>query len=74
MKINHKIIRTVLSSIGIALFIVSIVFKLKDIFLYGGSKPVVVDDGSEIEALDDDEEYPELATPEAPMEEEKELE
>lgn len=38
MKINHKLIRTILQIVGISIFLVSIFFKLRAIILVGGTK------------------------------------
>lgn len=37
-KINHKLIRQVLQTVGITIFLISIFIKLKAIFLMGGTK------------------------------------
>lgn len=37
-KINHKLIRQVLQTVGITIFLISIFIKLKAIFLMGGTE------------------------------------
>ena len=38
MKINHKLIRTILSTVSITIFILSVFFKFRSILLYGGTR------------------------------------
>lgn len=49
-KINHKAIQTVLQSIGIIIFVISVAYKLKNLVMYGGTTVVKEDeDGDEID-------------------------
>lgn len=40
MAINHSTIKSTLKAIGITIFVISIALKIRQIILYGGTKPV----------------------------------
>jgi hypothetical protein len=67
LKINHNIIRAILQSFFITIFIVSVFFKLRDLLVYGGSKDIPLPGADEAKEVDDDdeEEYAELSATKA---------
>jgi hypothetical protein len=47
MKINHKLIKNIIMGIGIGIFIISLIYKIRNLILYGGTS--VVDDNDPTE-------------------------
>ena len=47
MIVNHKRIRQILHGIAIIAFTVSVLFKLKDLYIYGGKPPKQIDDDND---------------------------
>ena len=48
MKVNHAMVRDILKFIGITIFVISVALKLKEIFIYGGTRTVQApDDGTQ---------------------------
>lgn len=51
MKINHKLIRDIIKYIGFGIFIITVIIKLKNLVMHGGTKVV-----TEIEESDEEDE------------------
>jgi hypothetical protein len=45
MTLNHKRIRQVLHAITMIVFVISVIYKVKDLYLYGGKPPEQSDEG-----------------------------
>jgi hypothetical protein len=56
MKINHKLIRDIIKYTGFLIFLITVILKLRSLFIYGGTKVVTEVEGSD----DEDESEPEL--------------
>lgn len=74
MKINHKIIQTIIRTISIGIFMVSVGIKLRNLVIYGGTRLVKENeegDEAEVEYISDDitdaespvSEYPSIRQP-----------
>jgi len=54
MILNHKRVRQILHGITIAAFTVSVLFQLKNLYVYGGKPPKQIDDDGDDDVIEDD--------------------